>query len=184
MRRPDRPHYADSARHAVPTAYIVGVMSTRLAPGTIAPDFTLPSAGGGTITLSGLVGQQVIVYFYPAAMTPGCTTQAVDFTSHHQRFTDAGYTVLGISPDPVEKLRRFVEKESLTLTLLSDIDRRVMKAYGAYGLKNVYGKKIEGVIRSTFVVDVQDDGRPILSLAQYNVRATGHVDKLCRELGI
>ncbi|WP_114046141.1 peroxiredoxin [Acidipropionibacterium virtanenii] len=159
-------------------------MSMRLAPGTIAPDFTLPSAGGGTVTLSALAGQHVIVYFYPAAMTPGCTTQAVDFTAHHSRFTEAGYTVVGISPDPVEKLRRFTEKESLTLTLLSDSDKKVMKAYGAYGLKNVYGKEIEGVIRSTFLVDVQDDGRPIVGLAQYNVRATGHVGKLCRELGI
>lgn len=159
-------------------------MSTRLAPGTIAPDFTLPSAEGGPVTLSGLAGRRVIVYFYPAAMTPGCTTQAVDFTSHLDRFTDAGYKVLGISPDPVDKLRRFAEKESLTLTLLSDIDRRVLTAYGAYGFKNVYGKEIEGVIRSTFVLEVRDDGRAVVSIAQYNVRAKGHVDKLCRELGI
>ncbi|AZZ42585.1 thioredoxin-dependent thiol peroxidase [Acidipropionibacterium jensenii] len=159
-------------------------MSIRLAPGSIAPDFTLPDASGHPVTLSKLTGQRVIVYFYPAAMTPGCTTQAVDFTTHHDAISAAGYTVLGISPDSVDRLRKFTEKESLTLTLLSDADTKVMRAYGTYGLKNVYGKEIEGVIRSTFVVDVQDDGRPIVSLAQYNVRAKGHVAKLCRELKI
>ncbi len=159
-------------------------MSTRLAPGSIAPDFTLPSADGTPVTLSSFTGQRVIVYFFPAAMTPGCTTQAVDFSAHHDAIAAAGYTVLGISPDSVERLRQFTEKESLSLILLSDKDTKVMRAYGAYGLKNVYGKEIEGVIRSTFVVDVQDDGRPIISVAQYNVRAKGHVEKLCRELGI
>lgn len=159
-------------------------MSTRLAPGSIAPDFTLPDSSGAPVTLSNLTGKQVIIYFYPAAMTPGCTTQAVDFTAHHAAIAAAGYTVLGISPDSQERLRQFTKKESLTLTLLSDPDTKVMRAYGAYGLKNIYGKEIEGVLRSTFVVDVQADGRGIISVAQYNVRAKGHVDKLCRELGI
>ncbi|MDO4413367.1 thioredoxin-dependent thiol peroxidase [Cutibacterium sp.] len=159
-------------------------MSTRLQPGNAAPDFTLPSAAGNQITLSDFAGKRVIVYFYPAAMTPGCTTQAVDFTAHLDDFSNAGYEVLGISPDPVAKLQKFVAKESLTLTLLSDENKEVMKAYGAYGPKNVYGKEIVGVIRSTFVVDVDEDGSCKLAEAQYNVRAKGHVDKLCKEFKI
>ncbi|MGK2310174.1 thioredoxin-dependent thiol peroxidase [Cutibacterium sp. V947] len=159
-------------------------MSTRLQPGNAAPDFTLSAADGNQITLSDFAGKQVIVYFYPAAMTPGCTTQAVDFTAHLDDFTTAGYDVLGISPDPVDKLQEFVTKESLTLTLLSDESKEVMKAYGSYGPKNVYGKEIVGVIRSTFVVDVDADGNCTIAEAQYNVRAKGHVDKLRRELGI
>ncbi|WP_257477621.1 thioredoxin-dependent thiol peroxidase [Acidipropionibacterium jensenii] len=159
-------------------------MPMRLTPGSIAPDFTLPDADGSPVTLSGFAGKRVIVYFYPAAMTPGCTVQAVDFSTHHEAIAAAGYTVLGISPDSQKRLQQFAAKESLSITLLSDADTAVMKAYGAYGLKNVYGKEIEGVIRSTFVVDVQEDGRAIIRVAQYNVRATGHVDKLCRELGI
>lgn len=150
----------------------------------MAPDFTLDAADGSRVTLSQLRGRRVIVYFYPAAMTPGCTTQAVDFTSHLGAFTQAGYDVLGISPDPVEKLARFVAKESLTITLLSDESHEVMEAYGAYGTKNVYGKEMVGVIRSTFVVDVDEDGTCTVAEAQYNVRAKGHVDKLCRELSI
>ena len=159
-------------------------MSTRLEPGNAAPDFTLPAADGNQITLSDFAGKQVIVYFYPAAMTPGCTTQAVDFTTHLDDFEGAGYEILGISPDPVAQLQKFVAKESLTLTLLSDEDKDVMTAYGAYGPKNVYGKEIVGVIRSTFVVDVGADGSCRIVEAQYNVRAKGHVDKLCRELKI
>ncbi|WCC79369.1 thioredoxin-dependent thiol peroxidase [Cutibacterium equinum] len=159
-------------------------MSTRLQPGNEAPDFTLPAADGSQITLSDFAGKRVIVYFYPAAMTPGCTTQAVDFTAHLADFEGAGYSVLGISPDPVAKLQAFVAKESLTLTLLSDEDKAVMTAYGTYGPKNVYGKEIVGVIRSTFVIDVDEDGSCTIVEAQYNVRAKGHVDKLCRELKI
>lgn len=166
------------------TAYIVEVMSTRLGPGSPAPDFTLTSADGSQLTLSEHRGRRVIVYFYPAAMTPGCTTQAVDFTAHLEDFSDAGYDVLGISPDPVAKLQRFVDKESLTITLLSDEPKEVMKAYGAYGPKSVYGKEIVGVIRSTFVIEVDEDGNCTVLEAQYNVRAKGHVDKLCRELDI
>ncbi len=166
------------------SAYTVGPMSTRLDPGSSAPDFSLPAADGSTVRLSDLRGRKVVVYFYPAALTPGCTTQAVDFTSHLDEFTDAGYLVLGISPDPVAKLRRFVDKEQLRVTLLSDADRAVMTAWGTYGPKNVYGKEIVGVIRSTFVVDVAEDGVATVQVAQYNVRAKGHVDKLARELGI
>ena len=142
------------------------------------------AAGGDQITLSNFTGKRVIVYFYPAAMTPGCTTQAIDFTAHLDEFEEAGYKVLGISPDPVSKLQKFVAKESLTLTLLSDEGKDVMEAYGAYGPKNVYGKEIVGVIRSTFVVDVDEDGSCKVTEAQYNVRAKGHVDKLCKELKI
>ena len=159
-------------------------MSERLEAGTSAPEFALQNAEGETVSLTDFPGQKVIVYFYPAAMTPGCTTQAVDFTAHLDEFEEAGYKVLGISPDPVAKLQKFVAKESLTLTLLSDEGKEVMKAYGAYGSKNVYGKEIVGVIRSTFIVDVAEDGSCKVTEAQYNVRAKGHVDKLCKELKI
>jgi peroxiredoxin Q/BCP len=122
----------------------------------------------------------VIVYFYPAAMTPGCTKQACDFTDSLASLQGAGYDVLGISPDAPARLARFRERDGLTITLLSDADRSVMKEYGAFGEKKLYGKTVEGVIRSTFVVD--EDGT--VALAQYNVKATGHVAKLRRDLGL
>jgi peroxiredoxin Q/BCP len=152
----------------------------RLSPGDPAPDFTLPTDTGEEVSLAGLRGRKVIVYFYPAAMTPGCTTQACDFTDSLDSLKGAGYEVLGISPDKPEKLAKFRERDSLTITLLSDPDRAVMNAYGAFGLKKLYGKEVEGVIRSTFVVDEQ--GR--IQLAQYNVKATGHVAKLRKDLGL
>ncbi|WP_151081496.1 thioredoxin-dependent thiol peroxidase [Nocardioides cynanchi] len=151
---------------------------TRLSPGDPAPDFTLPSDDGSTVSLSGLRGHKVIVYFYPAAMTPGCTTQACDFTDSLSSLKGAGYEVLGISPDAPAKLAKFRARDSLTITLLSDADRAVMKEYGAFGEKKLYGKPVEGVLRSTFVVD--EEGR--IELAQYNVKATGHVAKLRRDL--
>jgi peroxiredoxin Q/BCP len=123
------------------------------------------------------------VYFYPAAMTPGCTTQAIDFTAAMEDFARAGLAVVGISPDPVDKLAQFRELESVAFPLLSDADKVVLRAYGAYGQKMLYGKLVEGVIRSTFVVDVADDGSGTVALAQYNVKASGHVDKLRRDLG-
>jgi peroxiredoxin Q/BCP len=153
---------------------------TRLSPGDPAPDFTLPTDDGRTVSLSDSRGRQAIVYFYPAAMTPGCTTQACDFTDSLSSLKAAGYDVLGISPDSPAKLAKFREKDGLTITLLSDADRSVMQAYGAYGEKKLYGKVVEGVIRSTFVVD--EDGK--IALAQYNVKATGHVAKLRRDLGL
>jgi peroxiredoxin Q/BCP len=153
---------------------------TRLSPGDPAPDFTLPSDDGSTVTLSDLRGRKVIVYFYPAAMTPGCTKQACDFTDSLSSLEGAGYEVLGISPDAPAKLAKFRARDSLTITLLSDADRSVMKAYGAFGEKKLYGKTVEGVIRSTFVVD--EEGR--IEVAQYNVKATGHVAKLRRDLAI
>jgi peroxiredoxin Q/BCP len=155
-------------------------MTARLAPGDAAPDFSLPTDDGRTVTLSGLRGQKVIVYFYPAAMTPGCTTQACDFTDSLDALKAAGFEVLGISPDAPDKLAKFRERDHLTITLLSDADRQVMNAWGAYGEKKLYGKVVEGVIRSTFVVD--EEGR--IEQAQYNVKATGHVAKLRRELGV
>lgn len=155
-------------------------MSERLSPGDPAPDFTLPTDDGGSVTLSELRGRKVIVYFYPAAMTPGCTKQACDFTDSLSSLEAAGYTVLGVSPDKPEKLAKFRERDGLTITLLSDADRSVMKAWGAFGTKKLYGKQVEGVIRSTFVVG--EDGT--LELAQYNVKATGHVAKLRKDLGL
>ncbi|HHV20693.1 MAG TPA: thioredoxin-dependent thiol peroxidase [Propionibacterium sp.] len=159
-------------------------MSTRLAAGDAAPPFSLPDAEGNTVSLSDFAGGRVVVYFYPAAMTPGCTTQAVDFTAADAEFTGAGVDVLGISPDPEAKLARFVDKESISFPLLSDPDRAVMKAYGAFGLKKLYGKEVEGVIRSTFVIDVNEAGDGTVAIAQYNIKATGHVARLRRELGI
>ena len=155
-------------------------MTDRLAPGDTAPDFTLPSDTGDEVSLKGLRGSKVIVYFYPAAMTPGCTTQACDFTDSLDSLRGAGFEVLGISPDKPEKLAKFRERDGLTITLLSDADRSVMKEYAAFGEKKLYGKTVEGVIRSTFVVD--EHGR--IEQAQYNVKATGHVAKLRRDLGL
>jgi peroxiredoxin Q/BCP len=153
---------------------------TRLSIGDPAPDFSLPTDDGSEVSLSGLRGRKVIVYFYPAAMTPGCTKQACDFTDSLSSLQAQGYDVLGISPDPPAKLAKFRERDGLTITLLSDADRSVMDAYGAFGEKKLYGKTVQGVIRSTFVVD--EDGT--LTQAQYNVKASGHVAKLRRDLGL
>ena len=152
----------------------------RLAPGDLAPDFTLPDANGREVTLSSLRGQRVIIYFYPAAMTPGCTKEACDFRDSWSELSDAGFTVLGISPDAPAKLARFAEKEGLTFPLLADPGRAVLAAYGAYGEKMLYGKKSVGVIRSTFVIGA--DGR--IENAYYGVKATGHVARLRKELGV
>lgn len=157
---------------------------TKLAVGDAAPSFTLPDADGRPVSLSDFAGRRVIVYFYPAAMTPGCTIQAVDFTAALGDIASSGFAVLGISPDTPEQLAKFREKETLGFPLLSDPDRVVLDAFGAYGEKMLYGKAIQGVIRSTFVVDVAADGTGTITLAQYNVKATGHVDKLRRDLGI
>jgi peroxiredoxin Q/BCP len=152
----------------------------RLGPGDPAPDFTLPDADGNAVSLSSYRGRRVVVYCYPAALTPGCTTQAVDFTAAAGDLAEAGVDIIGISPDPPEKLQRFREKESLGITLVSDQDKAVLSAYGAYGPKKLYGKEVVGVIRSTFVVDAE--GR--IERAAYNVKATGHVAKLRKDLGI
>jgi peroxiredoxin Q/BCP len=152
-------------------------VAERLSQGDPAPDFSLASDTGEQVALSDLRGRKVIVYFYPAAMTPGCTKQACDFT---ESLRGAGYEVLGISPDKPAKLAKFRDRDDLTITLLSDPDKSAMKAYGAFGEKKLYGKVVEGVIRSTFVVD--EDGR--VELAQHNVKATGHVAKLRRDLAL
>jgi peroxiredoxin Q/BCP len=155
-------------------------VTDRLTPGDTAPDFTLTSDTGEQVTLSDLRGRKVIVYFYPAAMTPGCTKQACDFTDSLDSLRGAGYEVLGISPDKPEKLAKFRERDALTLTLLSDPGKEVMQAWGAFGEKKLYGKVVEGVIRSTLVVD--EEGK--VEVAQYNVKATGHVAKLRKDLGL
>jgi thioredoxin-dependent peroxiredoxin len=154
--------------------------STRLSPGDTAPEFTLADDTGKEVALSDYLGRKVIVYFYPAAMTPGCTKQACDFTDSLESLRGAGFDVIGISPDKPEKLAKFREKDGLSITLLSDPDKQVMKDYGAFGEKKLYGKVVEGVIRSTIVVD--EDGK--VFLAQYNVKATGHVAKLKRDLAL
>jgi peroxiredoxin Q/BCP len=153
---------------------------TRLSKGDDAPDFTLSDADGNQVSLRDFRGENVVVYFYPAAMTPGCTTQACDFRDSLSSLKSAGYTVLGISPDKPEKLARFRERDAVNFPLLSDPSRETLEAHGAFGEKTMYGKKVTGVIRSTFVVD--RDGK--IALAQYNVKATGHVAKLRRDLGI
>jgi peroxiredoxin Q/BCP len=152
----------------------------RLAPGDPAPDFDLADADGNKVSLSALRGQRVIVYFYPAAMTPGCTTQACDFRDSERALSGAGFTVLGISPDSPAKLAKFRDQQDLNFRLLSDPDREVLAAYGAYGEKMMYGKKTVGVIRSTFVVG--PDGT--IEHAHYGVKATGHVARLRQELGV
>ncbi|MGA8987032.1 thioredoxin-dependent thiol peroxidase [Aeromicrobium sp.] len=154
-------------------------MTTRLQPGDTAPDFTLTNDAGERVSLSDLADRKVIVYFYPAAMTPGCTKQACDFSDSIDRLQSEGYAVLGISADKPEKLAKFRERDGLSITLLSDPSKEVLTRWGAFGEKKLYGKVVEGVIRSTFVVDA---GK--IALAQYNVKATGHVAKLRRDLGL
>ncbi len=155
-------------------------MTQRLVPGDTAPDFTLADADGHPVSLSDFRGRRVILYFYPAAGTPGCTTQACDFRDNLSDFAAADLTVLGVSPDAAPKLARFRAEQSLPFTLLSDPDRSVLAAYGAYGEKQMYGKTVTGVIRSTVVIGA--DGR--VEVAQYNVKATGHVTKLMRDLAL
>ncbi len=152
----------------------------RLQPGDPAPDFTLPDADGHPVSLSSFRGQRVIVYFYPAAMTPGCTKEACDFRDNLAGLGKLGITVLGISPDQPSKLARFRDKEGLTFPLLSDPDRAVLQAYGAYGEKMLYGKATVGVIRSTFVI--APDGT--IEKAMYGVKATGHVARLLTGIGV
>jgi peroxiredoxin Q/BCP len=154
--------------------------NARLAPGDLAPDFTLPTNDGSELTLSSLRGKKVILYAYPAAMTPGCTTQACDFRDSLASLKGAGYQVIGISPDKPAKLAQFVERDAITFPLVSNPDKDVLEAYGAYGEKQLYGKTVTGVIRSTFVID--EAGR--IEHAFYNVKATGHVAKLRRDLGL
>ncbi|THA26220.1 thioredoxin-dependent thiol peroxidase [Streptomyces sp. RKND-216] len=155
-------------------------MSERLTPGDPAPAFTLPDADGNEVSLAAYAGRKVIVYFYPAALTPGCTKQACDFTDNLDILAGAGYDVVGVSPDKPEKLAKFREKEDLKVTLVGDPTKETLQAYGAFGEKKLYGKTVTGVIRSTVVVD--ENGT--VERALYNVKATGHVAKLLKDLGI
>ncbi|KAK1179589.1 thioredoxin-dependent thiol peroxidase [Streptomyces sp. NBS 14/10] len=155
-------------------------MSERLQPGDTAPAFTLPNADGKPVSLADYAGRKVIVYFYPAALTPGCTKQACDFTDNLGLLAQHGYDVVGISPDKPEKLAKFRDKEDLKVTLLGDPEKEILQAYGAFGEKKMYGKTVTGVIRSTVVVDEQGK----VERALYNVRATGHVAKIIKDLGL
>jgi peroxiredoxin Q/BCP len=152
----------------------------RLETGQSAPAFTLTDHTGASVSLSDFAGRSLIIFFYPAAMTPGCTTEACDFRDSLVRLQQAGYDVVGISPDKPEKLARFVEKEALTYPLLSDPDKSVMDAYGAYGEKILYGKKVTGVIRSTIVIAPNGT----ITLPKYNIKATGHVTALAKALAL
>jgi len=154
--------------------------NTRLAVGDDAPDFSLPDADENIVSLADYRGRQVIIYFYPAASTPGCTKQACDFRDSLAELNAEGIDVIGISPDKPAKLAKFRDAENLTFPLLSDVDKSVLTAWGAFGEKKMYGKTVNGVIRSTFLVDA--DGK--IAAAQYNVRATGHVAKLRRDLSV
>jgi thioredoxin-dependent peroxiredoxin len=155
-------------------------MTVRLEPGDQAPDFALPDDTGAVVRLADLRGKRVVLYVYPAAMTAGCTTQACDFRDSLDALHAAGVEVVGLSPDSPAKLAKFRARDHLTFPLLSDESKEVLEAYGAYGEKQLYGKTVEGVIRSTFVID--PEGR--IDSAMYNVKATGHVARLRRELGI
>jgi thioredoxin-dependent peroxiredoxin len=153
---------------------------SRLQPGDLAPDFTLPDADGNPVSLSGFRGRRVIIYFYPAASTPGGTKEACDFRDNLAELNDAGVDVVGISPDKPAKLAAFRDAEGLTFPLLSDPDKQVLTAWGAFGEKQMYGKTVTGVIRSTFLIDA--DGQ--IEEALYNVKATGHVTKLRKDLKV
>lgn len=150
----------------------------RLEVGDTAPDFTLTDDKGNDVSLTDYRGRRVVVYFYPKADTPGCTTEACDFRDSLTQLNDAGIDVVGISPDNVDKLATFRDNHELTFPLLSDPDKEVMTSYGAFGEKKNYGKIVQGVIRSTFVVDAEGK----IALAKYNVKATGHVGRIIKEL--
>lgn len=157
-------------------------MSTqnRLSPGDVAPAFTLTASDGSSCSLSDYAGRKVVVYFYPRANTPGCTKEACDFQDSLAQLNNAGIAVVGISPDKPEALAKFAAAQGLDFPLLSDPEKEVLTAYGAFGEKKNYGKVVQGVIRSTFVVD--EEGR--VELAKYNVRATGHVARILKEIGL
>jgi thioredoxin-dependent peroxiredoxin len=173
-------HHTARHRPTPPGSQPEGTLVPQLEPGQTAPDFTLTAADGSNVALCDYRGRSVIVYFYPAAMTPGCTKQACDFRDSLDALQASGYAVLGISPDKPARLATFVERDGLTFPLLSDPDRGVLEAWGAWGEKSLYGKTVTGVIRSTIVVDPEG----VVQLARYNVKATGHVASLRKALGI
>ena len=155
-------------------------ITRRLEPGDLAPAFTLQNKDGDEVSLADFAGSRVIVYFYPAASTPGCTTEACDFRDNLASLSAEGYVVLGVSPDDLPALQKFAAEQSLSFPLLADPDHKVAEAYGAWGEKSLYGKTVVGLIRSTFVIDE----RGVVTLALYNVKATGHVASLRSKLGI
>ncbi|MDR0784098.1 MAG: peroxiredoxin [Propionibacteriaceae bacterium] len=157
---------------------------TELCSGETAPRFTLTDPSGHQVSLEDFAGSKVILYAYPAALTPGCTVEAIDFSAALPEFAAAGYTVLGISPDEPETLALFVERHNLTVTLLADPGRHTLIAYGAWGERELWGKVITGVIRSTFVIEVNADGEGVIVEAEYRVRPTGHVARLRQALGV
>lgn len=157
---------------------------SKLQPGDAAPDFELESDSGGLISLRNFAGKNLIIYFYPAAMTPGCSKQACDFRDNSALLKDAGYEVVGISPDKLSKLADFRTRDGLNFPLLSDPSKQVLDAYGAFGEKQLYGKTVVGVIRSTFLVSVDKKGKGTISAAWYGVKATGHVARLLKELNL
>ncbi|MFT4147538.1 MAG: thioredoxin-dependent thiol peroxidase [Micrococcaceae bacterium] len=155
-------------------------MTTKLEIGDEAPDFTAQNARGKEVSLSDYAGKKVVLYFYPRAMTPGCTKEACDFRDNLEAFNNSGYEVIGISPDSPAKLQNFENKKELPFTLLSDENKEIATAYGAYGEKKNYGKIFNGIIRSTFVID--EEGK--IAMAKYNVKATGHVARMMKELSV
>lgn len=157
---------------------------TQLVDGDRAPALALPDADGTTVSLADHRDRTVVLYFYPAALTPGCTTQAVDFTEHAEAFADAGVDIIGVSPDTTDRLAEFREKKALRVRLLSDPGHEAIDAYGVWGERTIYGKKITGLIRSTFIIDVDAEGSGTVRRALYSVRAKGHVERIARELGI
>lgn len=157
---------------------------TDLKVGDIAPQFSLPAHDGRPVKLSDYAGRRVIVYFYPAAMTPGCTVEAVDFSNAKNQFETAGVDVLGISPDSTDKLAKFITRDNLDVTLLADPGKDTIKAYGAWGTRKIYGKDVTGVIRTTYVIDMDADGVGKIADVQRNVRAKGHVSRIGATLGL
>lgn len=155
-----------------------------LTDGDPAPEVALPDPDGQVVRLSDHRSRTVVLYFYPAALTPGCTTQAVDFTDHVETFAEAGVDIIGVSPDTPDRLAEFRERKNLTVRLLADPDHEAIDAYGVWGERMIYGKKITGLIRSTFIIDVDADGAGTVRRAMYNVRAKGHAERIARELGI
>jgi peroxiredoxin Q/BCP len=147
--------------------------------GDRAPAFRLTSDDGSKVALGDFKGRNLVVYFYPKAFTPGCTTQACDLRDDYDRFIAAGYAVVGISPDAPDKLARFRQEYRLPFPLLADTDHAVAAAYGAWGTKKNYGREYQGIIRSTFLID----GSGVVTEAWYNVKASGHIDRLLRQLG-
>ena len=157
---------------------------SELVRGDAAPDFRLKDSQESWVSLSDFTSRKLVLYFYPQALTPGCTVEAIDFSTYTPTFAEAGYTILGVSPDEPETLAKFISQHSLTVTLLSDPDLVTIKEYGAWGERMLWGKTFTGLLRSTFVIEVDDQGKGWIMDAQYSIRASGHVERLAKSLGI